>query len=110
MTTTTYDIDPFRASSMGAVLGELIDADRNAKEAQLDALSTDRLPDGTVVRFTRVNPDRRAYTYAAIRIHGLWYITGRAVQGMGNDEFCAWLLRGVALTDWAVQQDAPVED
>lgn len=71
---------------------------------QLDALGADALPDGAVVAFTkRHTEDGHAFSYAALRIAGHWYLTG-AVNGSKktNDEFCAWLVSGEGFTDYEV--------
>ena len=48
--------------------------------------------DGSVITFkVKFNMgDVRTYKYAALRIKGLWYLTGRMVDGITWDNLCAW--------------------
>ena len=48
--------------------------------------------DGSVITFkVKFNMgDVRTYKYAALRIKGLWYLTGRMVDGITWDNLCTW--------------------
>ena len=48
--------------------------------------------DGSVITFkVKFNMgDVRTYKYAALRIKGLWYLTGHMVDGITWDNLCAW--------------------
>lgn len=72
-----------------------VEAEVTRKLAEIERLGTDAMEDGTVVKFSkRLKPGGHAFTYAAVRINGLWYTTGPTGRKVTNDEFCAWLVSG----------------
>ncbi len=98
------------AARRQAVEAELFEAEKARKLGQIEKLGTDDMEDGTVVKFSkRLKPGGHAYTYAAVRINGQWYITGRKQGPLTNDEFCAWLVSGEpdSFVDFTVMVEAP---
>lgn len=68
-----------------------------------DHITEDEFADGSLLMIEKAFNQRadKWYTYAAIKVHGKWYVTGFVTiareTGMNTQEFVAWLTRGSRL-------------
>lgn len=62
-------------------------------EQEIDLRMAEPLPSDEVIRFKVAYPDSpRTYTYAAVKVVGLWYLTGiDGGTGQSWDSLIAWL-------------------
>lgn len=84
---------------------ELAAARDRVREAEAAIAVLDRYPaedpcrDGDVLTFRkRFSPGQRAFTYAALRSGGRWYLTGQTTKAFAWAELCEWLATGVPVT------------
>jgi hypothetical protein len=76
-----------------------VDAETRRRLALVEEYGEDTYADGTVFRFTKHHYRDGVYTYAILKVGGMWYRTGRDCPNVGQrltwDELVRWLAGGV---------------